>query len=95
MVKSFFGIIAFRFISSKLFTFLLTDRYAPETLSHNKYSFNSDVWSFGIVNFEMFSHGQEPNLVPGKELTPYELVERLMKGERYTFGSFQIQQMCS
>lgn len=65
--------------------FCLPYRYAPETLSHNKYSFSSDIWSFGIVNFEMFSHGQEPNLVPGQELTPYELVDRLMKGDRYAY----------
>uniref|UniRef100_A0A0N4ZFX9 Tyrosine-protein kinase n=1 Tax=Parastrongyloides trichosuri TaxID=131310 RepID=A0A0N4ZFX9_PARTI len=34
---------------------------APETLVHNpKYSEKSDVWSFGVVLFEIFSNGGKP-----------------------------------
>lgn len=57
-------------------------RYAPETLRSNKYSYYSDVWSYGVTLFEMFSRGQEPNLVPGRDLSPIELLECLEKGDR-------------
>ena len=35
---------------------------APECLTHKKYSFSSDVWSFGVVVWEMFSLGKSPCL---------------------------------
>ncbi|XP_063698836.1 tyrosine-protein kinase hopscotch isoform X2 [Culicoides brevitarsis] len=34
--------------------------HAPEAIRHNKFSSLSDVWSFGIVLFEMFSCGEKP-----------------------------------
>lgn len=58
------------------------DRYAPETLRENKYSHFSDVWSYGITLFEMFSRGQQPDLVPGTELQLFDLLQRLESGER-------------
>uniref|UniRef100_A0A0B6ZUP3 Tyrosine-protein kinase n=1 Tax=Arion vulgaris TaxID=1028688 RepID=A0A0B6ZUP3_9EUPU len=33
---------------------------APEVLLYNKYSTKADVWSFGVVLMEIFSHGKEP-----------------------------------
>lgn len=30
----------------------------------------------------MFSRGQEPNLIPGLELSQIELIDRLERGER-------------
>jgi hypothetical protein len=33
---------------------------APEALAYNRYSAASDVWSFGIVLWEMSSHGMDP-----------------------------------
>lgn len=59
------------------------NRYAPETLRNNKYSYASDVWSYGVTLYEIFSRGREPNLVPGRDLAPIELLERLERGERY------------
>uniref|UniRef100_A0A182JDY1 Protein kinase domain-containing protein n=1 Tax=Anopheles atroparvus TaxID=41427 RepID=A0A182JDY1_ANOAO len=34
--------------------------YAPETLETQKYSFQSDVWSFGVTLYEMFTFGDTP-----------------------------------
>ena len=33
---------------------------APEALKNAKYSFKSDVWSFGILIWEMWSYGRSP-----------------------------------
>ncbi|KAL3848375.1 hypothetical protein ACJMK2_019237 [Sinanodonta woodiana] len=33
---------------------------APEVLLYNKYSTKADVWSFGILLLEIFTHGREP-----------------------------------
>lgn len=48
-----------------------------------KYSFSSDVWSYGVTLFEMFSRGKEPNLVPGRDLQADELLTKLEDGQRY------------
>lgn len=34
--------------------------HAPESIRHTKFSSLSDVWSYGIVLFEMFSCGEKP-----------------------------------
>lgn len=66
--------------------------YAPETLATNKYSHYSDVWSYGVTLFEMFSRGNQPDLRPGQELKLGELRDLLQQGERYVvgFGVFHI-----
>lgn len=33
---------------------------APEALNYNKYTSASDVWSFGMVLFEIWSVGEKP-----------------------------------
>ncbi|XP_017289497.1 tyrosine-protein kinase SYK isoform X2 [Kryptolebias marmoratus] len=34
--------------------------YAPECINYFKFSSKSDVWSFGVLMWEAFSHGQKP-----------------------------------
>ncbi|XP_050081672.1 tyrosine-protein kinase hopscotch isoform X2 [Anopheles aquasalis] len=34
--------------------------YAPETLETQKYSFQSDIWSYGVTLYEMFTFGNTP-----------------------------------
>lgn len=38
-------------------------RYAIESLRDGKFSTYSDVWSYGVTMCEMFSFGEEPQLV--------------------------------
>lgn len=56
--------------------------YAPETLATIRYSHYSDVWSYGVTLFEMFSRGNQPDLRPGTDLSLLALLECLQAGER-------------
>lgn len=57
-------------------------RYAPESIKTTKFSFQSDVWSYGVTLFEMFSRGETPNLEPEKELSQVDFLNKLESGER-------------
>ena len=51
---------------------------APETAMYNRFTIKSDVWSFGIVLYEIITYGRFP--YPGK--TNMEVLEVLQQGYR-------------
>ncbi|XP_034246604.1 tyrosine-protein kinase hopscotch [Thrips palmi] len=57
--------------------------YAPESLRDGKFSPRSDVWSYGVTLYEMFSLGEEPRLAScTNEQDHHELLRVLDKGDR-------------
>ncbi|XP_066947978.1 tyrosine-protein kinase hopscotch [Macrobrachium rosenbergii] len=54
--------------------------YALECIESGKFSHKSDVWSYGVTCWEMFTHGLEPNLPQKPEI----LIQALKVGRRLT-----------
>uniref|UniRef100_A0A0R3RY40 non-specific protein-tyrosine kinase n=1 Tax=Elaeophora elaphi TaxID=1147741 RepID=A0A0R3RY40_9BILA len=56
----------------------------PESLRYRQFSHASDVWSFGVTLWELFSYGEEPwiGLRGAEILTKLEAGERLPKPQR-------------
>jgi len=51
---------------------------SPEVINYGKYSSKSDVWSYGVVMWEIMSGGK----VPYPDYTNHQVVEKLMTGYR-------------
>lgn len=62
--------------------------YAPETLQYSRFSHKSDVWSFGITLFEMFSFSESPNLNQNPDLDANQILQLLEDGVRLHCPSF-------
>lgn len=64
-----------------------TDRMIPvrwypiESIFGNTFTLASDVWSYGVTLYEMFSHGERP-YENEPNLTADDLLYRLQNGER-------------
>ncbi|XP_033119461.1 tyrosine-protein kinase JAK2-like [Anneissia japonica] len=58
--------------------------YAPECIFHLKFSREGDVWSFGVLMWEMFTYGMAPTYLDknGKEVPSGRIVEFLEGGGR-------------
>uniref|UniRef100_A0A3B5K3X8 Tyrosine-protein kinase n=1 Tax=Takifugu rubripes TaxID=31033 RepID=A0A3B5K3X8_TAKRU len=67
--------------------------YAPESLTESKFSVASDVWSFGVVLYELFTHSDRNSSPPTVfmsmmgndkqgQLIVYHLIELLKSGSR-------------
>lgn len=59
---------------------MLIIRYAPESLKYGKFSHKSDVWSYGVTLWEMFSYGEHPTYPGG--VTDSNLIYELERGIR-------------
>ncbi|XP_073999772.1 tyrosine-protein kinase hopscotch [Rhodnius prolixus] len=55
--------------------------YAPESLRDGKFSARSDVWSYGVLLFEMFSYGDDP-IISSTSGDSTQLLELLESGIR-------------
>ncbi|CAL8096712.1 unnamed protein product [Orchesella dallaii] len=64
--------------------------YPPESLQYQKFSEQSDVWSYGVTLYEIFSLGREPNLpgLSGQDVEVDEIFNLLTKGVRLTCPEF-------
>ncbi|KAL4617367.1 tyrosine-protein kinase JAK2-like [Arapaima gigas] len=67
--------------------------YAPESLTESKFSVASDIWSFGIVLYELFTHSDKNSSPPAVfmgmmgndkqgQMIVYHLIELLKRGSR-------------
>uniref|UniRef100_A0A3Q2D4U7 Tyrosine-protein kinase n=1 Tax=Cyprinodon variegatus TaxID=28743 RepID=A0A3Q2D4U7_CYPVA len=87
LFRHFFGFIAL------IRKACLFSRYSPESLTESKFSVASDVWSFGVVLYELFTHSYKNCSPPAVfmsmmgndkqgQLIVYHLIELLKSGSR-------------
>jgi len=54
---------------------------APECFEHRVWTKASDVWSFGVLVWEVFSKGKEPYSEPDVPQQPADLTQHIAAGE--------------
>uniref|UniRef100_A0A6A7G0H4 Tyrosine-protein kinase n=2 Tax=Hirondellea gigas TaxID=1518452 RepID=A0A6A7G0H4_9CRUS len=52
--------------------------YAPESINFGRFTHSSDVWSYGVTLWEMYTYGDQPY----GDLPGYKVVDLLEEGER-------------
>ncbi|CAF3857161.1 unnamed protein product [Rotaria sp. Silwood1] len=70
--------------------------YAPESLFHYKFTSKSDVWSFGVTMWEIYSFGQYPyGSMPTEEITQFiEANGRLQRPAGCSSSVYEIMLWC-
>lgn len=70
--------------------------YAPESFNYGTFSHASDVWSFGVTLWEMFSFGQPPyGVMTGAEVIKLiESNKRLVKPENCPDHVYRMMENC-
>ncbi|KAK6619535.1 hypothetical protein RUM43_012292 [Polyplax serrata] len=70
--------------------------YAPESFNFGTFSHASDVWSFGITLWEMFSFGQQPygDLKGSEVIKLVEQGERLSRPDKCPEEVYKIMEQC-
>lgn len=70
--------------------------YAPESCNYGTFSSASDVWSYGITLWEMFSYGQQPydNMKGVEVINILEKGERLQRTQRCPVEVYKTMEMC-
>eukprot|EP00118_Oscarella_pearsei_P006478 m.29283 g.29283 ORF g.29283 m.29283 type:complete len:1178 (+) comp31156_c0_seq2:147-3680(+) len=71
-------------------------RYAPESINHQKFTHKSDVWSYGITSWEIFSLGMKPysGMKPRLVLNFVESGKRLRRPELCPENMYKILEDC-
>ncbi|KAF6261268.1 serine-threonine/tyrosine-protein kinase catalytic domain-containing protein [Scenedesmus sp. NREL 46B-D3] len=69
---------------------------APEVLSQQAWSSASDVWSFGVVLWEIFSNGGEPYAAQSNQEVAHSVLSgaRLARPARYPSEAYQLMLAC-
>lgn len=49
----------------------------PESILYRKFTVESDIWSFGVVLWEVFTYGKQP----WYELANHEVIEQVTQGK--------------
>ncbi|XP_076033316.1 SH2 ankyrin repeat kinase [Oratosquilla oratoria] len=70
--------------------------YAPESINYGTFTLSSDVWSYGVTLWEMYTFGQQPygDLPSFKVIELLEKRERLPRPEVCPRGLYQLMLRC-
>ncbi|XP_037718073.1 fibroblast growth factor receptor homolog 2-like [Drosophila subpulchrella] len=70
---------------------------APESLKEQKYDSRSDVWSFGVLLWEMMTYGDQPyhNILTAEDLYSFLITgQRMVKPEKCSLNIYVIMLQC-
>lgn len=70
--------------------------YAPESIYYGTFTHSSDVWSYGVTLWEMYTFGNQPyGEIPGKDVVALlERNERLPKPDKCPKGVYELMRRC-